>query len=368
MQWDIFCRVIDNLGDVGVCWRLAVNLAQRGQRVRLWIDNADALAWMAPGGASGVQVLAWTTPFDAHGMTPGDVMVEAFGCEIDPDFITSYARGLRSKGQKCLWVNLEYLSAEPFARRCHGLPSPVLSGPGRGLTKYFFYPGFVDGTGGLLREPDLSARQAAFDRSAWLAQLGIDWQGERLVSLFCYEPVGLSALLSHLADSPQRTHLLVTAGRASAAVHQCVHRKDDLRPFWNKRESLLISYLPALTQRDYDHLLWACDINFVRGEDSLVRALWAAKPLIWHIYPQQDLAHHAKLDAWLDWLQAPDSLRQAHATWNNTAPNPAGSPCLTLDAMPAWQASAAAARAALLAQDDLATQLTRFIARLQTTA
>lgn len=38
--WDIFCSVVDNYGDIGVCWRLAVNLAQRGQRVRLWIDDS----------------------------------------------------------------------------------------------------------------------------------------------------------------------------------------------------------------------------------------------------------------------------------------------------------------------------------------
>ena len=59
-------------------------------------------------------------------------------------------------------------------------------------------------------------------------------------------------------------------------------------------------------------MLWACDVNFVRGEDSLVRALWAGKPLVWHIYPQHDDAHDAKLEAFLDWLQAPASLRAFH--------------------------------------------------------
>ena len=33
--------------------------------------------------------------------------------------------------------------------------------------------------------------------------------------------------------------------------------------------------LPWLTQPDYDRLLWSADLNFVRGEDSLVRAIWA---------------------------------------------------------------------------------------------
>jgi hypothetical protein len=50
LQWDVFCRVIDNFGDIGVCWRLATQLAGQGQRVRLWVDDASALAWMAPAG------------------------------------------------------------------------------------------------------------------------------------------------------------------------------------------------------------------------------------------------------------------------------------------------------------------------------
>jgi len=181
LQWDIFCRVIDNFGDIGVCWRLAVNLAGRGQRVRLWVDDASALQWMAPAGAPGVEVRAWTTPLNPDGVTPMDVMIEAFGCEIDPEFIAAYADHINVNGKQCAWINLEYLSAEPYARRCHGLPSPVASGPGRGLTKHFYYPGFTPDSGGLLREPDLLARQAAFDRMTWLAQQGVDWRGERLI-------------------------------------------------------------------------------------------------------------------------------------------------------------------------------------------
>ena len=59
MRWDLFCRVVDNFGDVGVCWRLACELARRGDAVRLWIDDASALAWMAPDGMAGVEVGAF---------------------------------------------------------------------------------------------------------------------------------------------------------------------------------------------------------------------------------------------------------------------------------------------------------------------
>ncbi|MEI7538648.1 MAG: elongation factor P maturation arginine rhamnosyltransferase EarP, partial [Comamonadaceae bacterium] len=207
--WDIFCRVIDNYGDVGVCWRLAADLAARGEQVRLWLDDASALAWMAPGGTPGVSVRQWNEALSPTGLPAGDVLIEAFGCEVDAGFLA---------GHDGVWLNLEYLSAEAYVEPCHGLPSPVLSGPGAGLRKYFFYPGFTPATGGLLREPGLAARQAAFDREAWLRRLAIHFQGERLISLFCYEPAALQSLLEQLAAAEQPTRLLVTPGRATAAV------------------------------------------------------------------------------------------------------------------------------------------------------
>jgi uncharacterized repeat protein (TIGR03837 family) len=366
LRWDIFCRVIDNHGDIGVCWRLASNLARRGHTVRLWVDDPSALVWMAPQGEHGVSVVAWTTPIDMTEIVPGDVMIEAFGCEISPEFVASYAISIRASGRKSRWINLEYLSAEDFSNRCHGLPSPVMFGPGKGLAKHFFYPGFTRGTGGLLREPNLLERQAQFDRKAWLTDAGVHWDGERLVSLFCYEPVGLGDLLNTLADDAHPTRLLVTPGRACEAVKAEILRKKSLGSLWNKRGKLSFSYLPQLRQTDFDHLLWACDLNFVRGEDSLVRALWAGKPLVWQIYPQDDGAHGPKLDAFLTWLQAPPSLLLAHAIWNGlntTAAADPQQPWLTSQNLTDWQVAIELARKTLLDQDDLAHALIDFASK-----
>ena len=57
MLWDVFCRVVDNFGDIGVCWRLAADLAARGQHIRLWVDDPSALTWLAPAGAPGVELV-----------------------------------------------------------------------------------------------------------------------------------------------------------------------------------------------------------------------------------------------------------------------------------------------------------------------
>ncbi len=345
--WDIFCRVIDNYGDVGVCWRLAADLAARGEQVRLWLDDASALAWMAPGGTPGVSVRQWNEALSPTGLPAGDVLIEAFGCEVDAGFLA---------GHDGVWLNLEYLSAEAYVERCHGLPSPVLSGPGAGLRKYFFYPGFTPATGGLLREPGLAARQAAFDREAWLRRFAIHFQGERLISLFCYEPAALQSLLEQLAAAEQPTRLLVTPGRATAAVQPCIARMNGTHAAWNTHERLKFTYLPALNQLDYDCLLWSCDLNFVRGEDSLVRALWAGKPFVWQIYAQSDNAHKAKLGAFLDLLQAPPSLRTFHQVWNGLSP--AALPELKLTE---WHRSVSSARQRQLQDDDLVTKIIRFV-------
>lgn len=322
MRWDLFCRVIDNYGDIGVCWRLAADLAARGETVRLIVDDASPLAWMAPHGAPGVEVRAWSD----EPLEPGDVVIEAFGCNLPPTFVERMTSAQ-------VWINLEYLSAEPYVERSHGLPSPQ----SRGLTKWFYYPGFTTPrTGGLLREQGLIGEREAFDRAPWLARRGITLRSdERLLSLFGYPNAPIDALLDRLLpQGPVR--LLLTPGQREPAA----------------RPGLATQRLPWLTQRDFDRLLWACDVNLVRGEDSLLRALWAGAPFLWHIYPQHDGAHAAKLDALIARLGLASAWATVFRAWNGLASWPHSLPT-------DWDAGW---RAGLLAQPDLTTQLLGFVA------
>jgi len=330
MQWDIFCRVIDNHGDLGVCWRLAADLGARGEAVRLWVDDASALDWMAPHGAPNVEVLPWTN--NPPPLEPGDVVIEAFGCDPPPDFVERMA----ARPTPPVWINLEYLSAEDYVERSHGLPSPQRNG----LTKWFFYPGFTPRTGGLLREPGLIDARQSFDAGAWLASHGIERRpGERIASLFCYANATLPALLDTLASEP--TLLLATPGPGQAA---------------SPRGSLRVHALPWLSQADYDRLLWACDLNFVRGEDSFARAQWAGAPFVWQLYPQHDQAHAAKLDAFLFRFGADPAVRAVFEAWNGLGPWPGALP----DAR-AWREACRRWRETLLAQTDLTGQLLSFV-------
>ena len=350
MRWDVFCRVIDNLGDAGVCWRLCADLAARGETVRLLIDDVEPLHRIAPDGAAGVRVQRWhdDPPFDAA----LDVVIEAFGCDPPAAYVAAMARAARAP----VWINLEYLSAEPHVARSHGLPSPQASGPGRGLAKWFFYPGFSAAAGGLLREPGLLDERAAFERDPWLRSIGCERiDDERVVVLFSYTHPGLAAWLRTLHAQP--TLLLVPQGPAQAAVQRALGT--------TLRDGALRAHaLGWLPQPQFDRVLWSADLNVVRGEDSLVRALWAGAPFVWQLYPQHDGAHGAKLQAFLERWQAesrgplPPGVAALFAWWNAQQPD-APPPLPTLAP---WGHAVRGWREQLARQADLSSQLIGFVA------
>lgn len=275
MRWSLFCRVIDNYGDVGFCLRLARELRARGEAVEWFIDDPRPLAWMQAGDPDPVPALPW--PADDAQPPLGEVLIEAFGCDLTPGVQAVAAR------QRPIWINLEYLSAEAYVERSHGLPSPVLSGPARGCVKRFCYPGFTHATGGLLREAGLLAQWAVHDPHAFWRELGIApaLPGEAQISLFAYPDAPLPALMRGLSGIPAR--LLASPGLVLPPAPPGVR----------------VQRLPWLSQARFDRLLWSCDLNLVRGEDSFVRAQWAARPFLWHIYRQEDGVHREKLEAFL---------------------------------------------------------------------
>jgi uncharacterized repeat protein (TIGR03837 family) len=323
---DIFCTVVDNYGDIGVCWRLARQLAnEQDMDVRLWVDDLRSFGKLCPEldvgldvqSCRGVEVRRWndkavgdfTNPLPAcrppspacgrgvGGEGVADLVIEAFACRLPQ----SYVEAMAARNPKPVWLNLEYLSAEDWVEGCHKLPSPH---PALPLTKYFFFPGFTEKTGGLLLERDLFVRRDTFQADATAQQrywhsLGVPERvaGELRVSLFSYENDAMEDLLRGWEQGDQFVTCLLPEGRSlpqvAAFFGQNAGKSGDV---W-QRGNLHVHVLPFVEQERYDELLWACDINFVRGEDSCVRAQWAAKPFIWQVYPQHDGVHLAKLEA-----------------------------------------------------------------------
>jgi uncharacterized repeat protein (TIGR03837 family) len=296
-----------------------------------------------------IEVRSWDDAL-APAAAMSKVWVEAFGCELPAHFLSwaQQAKPETAEVSMPVWVNLEYLSAESYVERSHKLPSPVMSGPLKGRTKWFFYPGFTSQTGGLIRELELDASLRSHASQAFDALSAKPHSSK--TTLFCYAPEALTEALQLSSLSSEDHEWQIAHGRGASAFDAALTLlpKQAVLPRFRK--------VPPLPQAQFDQLLHSSDLNFVRGEDSLVRALWAGKALIWHIYPQDDGAHGPKLNAFLDWLQAPHSLRQFHLRWNGLSPNP-----LPEIDLPAWQACVHAARQRLLSQTDLVSQLLQFV-------
>ena len=300
---DIFCAVVDNFGDIGVCWRLARQLrAEHGWRVRLLVDDLKVFHALCPEvdaalprqEALGIAIEHWREPAHAGDtLEIADVVIEAFACELPHAYIAAMAR----RDPKPVWINLEYLSGEDWVADFHTRPSPHPRYP---LEKSFFFPGLGKGTGGVLKERDLDTRREHFDAPAWWRErVGIERpdDGHTVVSLFAYENPAVDALLTQWRDGAGPIVLLAPEGRISGALARFFGLPAFTAGMSARAGALQAHALGFVEQPRFDELLWAADINFVRGEDSFVRAQWARKPFVWHIYPQADDAHLPKLDA-----------------------------------------------------------------------
>ena len=308
---DLFCRVIDNFGDAGVCWRLARRLLALGVgSVRLVTDHPDVLALIAPEAGSIVRVAEWNA-FEreaaAPGFDPAELVIESFGCRLPEAYDEALAKkraAAKAAGRTPpFYLNLDYLSAEDWVEESHDV---VGLHPRLDLPKLWFFPGFTARTGGVVIEDGLMEAQAHFlssERDAFLSSLGAD-PARRTLFVFCYPVNRVETIAEGLRLAPAPWSVLIAPGAAGARLEGLLSQAD--------RSRILPVRTPFLPQTEFDRLLWASDAAVIRGEDSFVRAQLAATPLLWSTYPTEDGAHRVKLDAWLGRFapSLPEGLRE----------------------------------------------------------
>jgi uncharacterized repeat protein (TIGR03837 family) len=323
----IFCKVVDNYGDIGICWRLARQFqGEHGIAVTLWVDDLASFRriWPQVDTGAGLQDIDGITVRHWRGndgeFTSADipdVVIEFFGVDIPPGYIEAMAQC----EPRPVWINYEGLSAEEWVEGCHSLPSMH---PRLKLTKHFFFPGFTGKTGGLLRERGLVEERERFQAdpaamAAFLARFGVsqDEMASLKVSLFCYPHAPVAELFQVWEQGGDKVTCLVPEGVAREQVRNFIGAEAEAGAAAT-RGALTVRVIPFVPQTDYDRLLWACDFNVVRGEDSWVRAQWGARPFVWHIYPQDENLHHVKLRAFLQkYAVNVQSLVDFSLRWND---------------------------------------------------
>lgn len=301
----IFCRIIDNFGDAGVTLRLARRFMQSRVPAHLISDRLDVLAKLLPAldptlptqTIDGLRVTDWDA-FAAAPETPADLTLETFGCRL-PEHFEERMAATPPK----LTLNLDYLSAEDWVESCHkvwGL-HPALP-----IRKLWYFPGFTDRTGGVMREPDYEDRRLAFDREAFLLSLGFEHPERPLLYFFLYPVNDTDAWAKALSLLPP-VNVLLAPGEGTENLARELSRL----PHGHD-----VRFAPFVAQTEFDRFLWAADGVVIRGEDSFVRAQLAGVPLFWATYPTEDKAHEIKFEAWAgrvnDLLQN-DSVAEALA-------------------------------------------------------
>ena len=319
-RWDIFCHIVDNFGDIGVCWRLSQQLAhEQNIQVRLFIDDLVIASKIIPHlnykiesqTINDIEVCTWQI---AEISKPAEVALETFSCELPSAYLANMPKD-------SVWINLEYLSAESWVADFHARSSNNTQ-----RARHFYFPGFTQDTGGLIRERGLLQKNISIANGA---QLQIDFlrtqdlvQTDTLkVSLFCYPHAPIIGLLNAMIESKLRIDCYVPASSILPNVASFFNLESIEVGSKLHKQNLHLHVLPFLTQDDYDALLAICDINFVRGEDSWIRAIWAGKPFIWQPYLQTENTHVVKLKAFLTLFyadcagQIKDVIEQAHLAW-----------------------------------------------------
>ncbi len=331
LKWDIFCTVVDNFGDIGVTWRFVKELSLQGKKIRLFLDRTDVLnrfeSVIKPDidrqefGES-VTVIKWSDNTDFGNVGETEAVVEMFACHI-PD------RYVSQMNDNCLWINVEYLTAEDWIEDCHGLMSLD-----RGRRKYFFFPGFTEKTGGVNFEHfqiteqyshsdftdmlfDCVNRLKKREKKNLLIFSVFTYANNVMADIICRYNFGNS--IDPVFIMPEGLLLDYMLSNSS----DCLKPIDDKNgnseiKLFESTSGSTVAVIPMVSQDDYDEILRRCDMNFVRGEDSFIRAQMASKPFIWNIYPQDEQYHLVKLDAFTDKYTSryPDELKMAYCEFS----------------------------------------------------
>lgn len=316
---NIFCDVIDNFGDAGVCLRLGRDLCNKKEQVNLFCNDLETIKKIIKKDDTKNQYLKISLwPKKENHVELRDTVIQAFSVRL-PEYIYS-----NIKKNKALVINLEYLTAEPFADDCHKLPSYS-----DGIESFFFFPGFTNKTGGLVIE-DTFLKKLKNKNDLLKYQFKNKFiNKDSYITLFSYENQNINYILKNFSEFAEGKNksltIIVFEGKPLNNLNQQLNLNLSVGDTY-KLDNLFIKVSPMVDQDEYDSLLIGSYINLVRGEDSIVRAMLTGNPFLWHIYPQEENAHFDKINALFDRMdefcsdkESVEILRQLTLSYNGNS-------------------------------------------------
>ena len=304
---DIFCEIIDNYGDIGVVYRVAKELQKSFEnrvKIRVFLNRIDEFMKINPNvkdtGFQEIDGIVYVTfqylKENIDKFKTSDVIIEAFGCNIPEEYMEKAYEG------STLMINLEYLSAEDWIEDFHLQSSPL--GKGK-LKKYFFMPGFTEKSGGVIADSNyinrmekVNSNRKEYEKKYLSMIENVD---SKLVgTVFSYEK-NFEPLFRDLKEIDRDFVLLALGEKTQNSIKEFL-KKNSVEVFGNciKYGKIEVVFYDFLNQEEYEELINTVDFNFVRGEDSFIRAVLTGKPYLWHIYCQDEFVHMDKLEGFLD--------------------------------------------------------------------
>ena len=255
MHITVLCKVVDNYGDIGVCWRMCRRLKKIAPQntISLVVDNFESFNKICfdvePGLAiqtvEGVEIFDWNKADFCHeqfSCNDGErlsIILECFQCGR-PDWMEKIL--FEEKLERTVYIiMIDYLTAEKYAEDFHCLKSLTRSAK---VQKVNFMPGFTEKTGGLIIDDEWS-------------QLP-EWNEKGPVLLFTY-----------------------TMGKGLL-------------------ENNTLKEIPFMPQPEWDKMMKQCSALIIRGEESMSRACLSGIPFIWQAYPQSEEYQLVKVKALLE--------------------------------------------------------------------
>jgi len=275
---DIFSRFIDNYGDISIPLRLAHGLfIDHSVTSNVFLTSNELTQKILDKNLFNENINIIDIDKMDNNFLPNTNIVTIFDTQLP----ISYEAKLTSKN---LLINYEYFSAEQWVDDFH-----LRESINKKYKKIFYIPGVGEHSG----VPIFGINDKGLYRPESL--------DTKTINFFCYFNENIEASVKVLRTNfPQYDSVL--------------HDRFDKD---KSRGKNLLSF------NDFDKALSNSLINFVRGEDSLIRAILAGSPFIWQPYIQENGLHVTKLNAFLDhyFISLPQQLREIFLIWNNQSLN-----------------------------------------------